>query len=143
MFWNKKPKEDTHLVPHREECNKIATAALAAARVDFDRESQLNQALVGTFVFGMISAHGMMHKLQPAEVHAVALCVFKDTLHYTDKAAVEGVHHCISATTPSYHPAMNAILHQGIDGHRQYLQSDAEALSKNIRSILERYAKKS
>jgi len=139
MFWKKK-SQDLHLVPHRDECNKIACAALAASGIEFDRASSLDQALVGTFVFGMLQAHGMMNRLQQPELHAVALCVFEDTLHYTADAAAQGVQECINATAPSYHPTMNAIVHRGIDGHRQYLDRDTDGLSKNIRSILEHFA---
>ena len=120
----------------------MASAALAVSGVDFDSASPLNRALVGTFVFGMIQTHGMMQHLQPPEIHAVALCVFQDTLHYTTEAAAQGVQECINATTPSYHPGLNAILHRGIDGHKQDLDGDAEGLSKNIRFILEQYANK-
>src|SRR5258708_3331381 len=141
MFWKKKPK-DSHLLLHRAECNRIASAALAAAAVEFDGATPLDQALIGTFVFGMIQTHGMMNRLQPTEIHAVALGVFQDTLHYTAEAAVQGVQECINATTPSYHPTMNAILHRGIDGHKQHLDGDTEGLSKNIRSILAQFAKK-
>jgi len=141
MFWKKK-SQDLHLVPHRDECNKIASAALVASGIEFDRASQLRQALVGTFVFGMIQTHGMMNRLQAPEIHALALCVFRDTLHYTGAAAAQGVQECINATTPDYHPTMNAILHRGIDGHRQYLDGDAAGLSQNIKSILDQFAKK-
>lgn len=141
MFWKKKP-QDQHLVLHRDECNKIASAALVASGVEFDRASPLQQALIGTFVFGMIQTHGMMNRLQPPEIHTVALCVFQDTLHYTAAAAAQGVQECINSTKPSYHPAMNAILHRGIDGHRQYLERDAAGLSQNIQSILGQFAKK-
>ena len=141
MFWKKK-RQDLHLVPHREECNKIASSALTASGVGFDSASKLEQALIGTFVFGMISAHGMMNQLQPAEVHALALCVFQDTLHYTVDAAAQGVQECINAAAPSYHPTMNAILHRGIDAHKQYLDGDSDGLSQNIRSILAQFDKK-
>jgi len=141
MFWKKKPKE-LHPLSHREECNKIASAALAASGVEFDRATPLDQALIGTFVFGMIQTHGMMNGLQPIEIHAVALCVFQDTLHYTAEAAAQGVQECINATTPSYHPTMNAILHRGIDGHRQHLDGDTGGLSRNIQPVLAQFAKK-
>jgi hypothetical protein len=140
MFWKKKP-QDLHLVPHREECNKIASSALVASGLEFDSASQLEQALIGTFIFGMISTHGMMNQLQLVEVHAVALCVFQDTLHYTVDAAAQGVQECINAATPNYHPTMNAILHRGIDGHKQYLDGDFNGLSQNIQSILGKFAK--
>lgn len=117
----------------------MASVALVTSGVQFDRASQLEQALLGTFVFGMVQTHGMVNHLSAPEIHALGLCVFKDTLHYTDQAAAQGIHECINATDPSYHPAMNAILHLGIEGHRQYSVGDAEGLSSNIRSVLDRF----
>ena len=138
MFWKKKPKNDG-LLPRRSECNKMALAALDASGVNFDASSATEQALLGTFVFGMIYTDGMVNRLSPPEVHAIALCVFKDTLHYTDQAAAQGVQECINATRPTYHPTMNVILHRGIEGHRQYTEGDLQSLSENIRFVLAQF----
>ena len=141
MWWRKK-KEDSDLVPHRNELNAMASALLKASEVDFDRGTPLEQALIGTFLFGMISTHGIIHKLTQPEVHGLALIVFKETLHYSDTAAVQGVQECINAATPGYHDTMNAILHRGIDGHRQYQNGDLDGLRKNIISVLDQFRKK-
>ena len=142
-MWWKKNKGDLHLVPHRNELNEMARALLKACAVDFDKATQLEQALIGTFLFGMIQTHGMIHKLTPPEVHALALVVFKDSLHYTDSAAAQGVQECINATRPGYHDTLNAILHRGIDGHRQYQEGDHVGLSDNIISVLDQFRKRS
>ena len=125
---------------HRVELNQMAASVLAAAGVEFDASSQLNQALVGTFLFGMISAHGMTHKLTPSEVRALAIVVFKDTLHYDDAAAAEGVQACIDASLSGHHDTMNAILHRGIDGHAAYVGNDVRKTSENLRNILAHFA---
>jgi len=140
MFWKKKP-EQGRLVSHREECNRMALVALGASKVHFDGASQLEQALLGTFIFGMIQTHGMINKLSAPDVHALELCVFKDTLHYTDQAAARGVQECINATDPNHHPTMNAILHRGIDGHLQYIKGDLKGLATNIGLILDQFRK--
>jgi hypothetical protein len=129
------------LLPHREECNRLAFAALHASGIEFDRASQLEQALVGTFVFGMIHAECMKHALDVPQAYAIALCVFQDTLHYTPKAAAEGVQACIDATAPGVHDTMRAIMHHGIDGHAQLATSDVAALTANIRGILSQFSK--
>ena len=139
MFWSRKT-EKPPLLPHREECNRIAGAVLRVSGIEFDRASQLQQALVGTFVFGMIHAECMKHALAPPQAHAIALCVFQDTLHYTSKAAAEGVQACIDATAPGVHDTMRAIMHRGIDGHAQFFAGDTEALTENVRSILSQFS---
>ena len=87
----------------------------------------------------MLHAHGISNHLQPQEVHALALATYEDSLHYTPTAAAEAVQHCVGATTPSKHPAMNAILHRGIDGHAQYVQGDLVGLAKNVNAVLQHY----
>jgi hypothetical protein len=134
--FNKSNKDNTHLVPHRDQLNTMAKTLLEVAELDFDSASQLEQAITGTFLFGMIFAHGSAHGMQPPEVHAMGLVVFKDTLHYTDSAAAEGVQQAISATAPGYHDTMNAIIHRGIDGRRQYVEGDTAGLKQNIASVL-------
>jgi Immunity protein 48 len=136
MFWNRKKSDDQRLVPHRAELNAMAVALLGVADLEFDQGSQLEQALVGTFFFGMLNAHGMANRLSPADVHALALLVFQDTLHYTDAAAVQAVQECINASVPGHHDTMNAILHRGIDGHAQYLAKDLQGLGENVNSVL-------
>ena len=141
MWWGKK-KPEKPLVPHRDEMNAMASALLKISGIDFDSAPQLEQALIGTFLFGMLQTHGMSNKLTPTEIHALSLIVFKESLHYTDEAAAQGVQECINATSPGYHKAMNAILHRGIDGHKQYKSGDLDGLRTNITSILEHYRNK-
>jgi hypothetical protein len=140
MFWKKKPI-DVALVPLRAELNQMAATLLAAASIDFDRSSNLDQALAGTFLFGIIYAHGQTLKLTPPDVHALALIVFKETLHYSDTAAAEGVQACINASLPGHHDTMNAILHRGIDGHAAYVSGNVAGAAENLKDILAHFAK--
>jgi hypothetical protein len=140
MWWNKTQAEPD-LVAHREQLNKMAATVLNTSGVHFDSASQLEQALIGTFLFGMLQTHGMFYKLTPPQIHALALLVFKDSLHYTDSAAAQGVQECINATRPDCHRTMNTILHRGIDGHRQYQDGEIDALRMNLTSILDHFRK--
>ena len=114
---------------------------LEASGIEFDAAPPLEQALIGTFYFGMLQTHGMLQQLSAPDIHALALIAYKEHLHYSDSAAAQAVQECINATDPGYHDTMNAILHRGIDGHRQYLMDDFSGLSGNIQSILERFRK--
>jgi hypothetical protein len=116
-------------------------AALRASGIEFDQASPFQQALVSTFVFGMIQAECTKHSLAREQAHAIALSVFEDTLHYTPAAAAEGVQACIDATAPGDHNTMRAIMHRGIDGHAQCLACDIEGLSSNLKAILDQFKK--
>ncbi len=69
----------------------MVSTLLLQSQINFDDSTSMEQAIVGTFIFGMIHAHGMFSKLTPPEVHALALTVFMDSLHYTSSAAAQGV----------------------------------------------------
>ncbi len=112
----KKTPPGGRLVARRRESNEMIAALLVDSGVDFDSASELEQALVGTFAFGMITAYGIVKKLDQPDIHALAPIVFQETLHYTAEAAAQGVQHCINATNRQYHQTMNAILHRGADG---------------------------
>ena len=117
----------------------MAKHLLDVAEIDFDNCGRVRQAVVGTFVFGMVNAYGMSARHTPQEIAEVAIQVFENVLHYTPEAAGEGVQQCIEATRPSGHETMNAIMHRGIDGHRQYLASDSIGLKENINGVLARF----
>ena len=53
---------------------------LASSGVEFDRASQLEQALIGTFFFGMAHAHGMLSQLTPPQVHALVLKAYSEVI---------------------------------------------------------------
>ena len=141
MFWRKKESSSERLVPRRSDLNRMASVLLQVADVEFDQASQLEQALVGTFFFGMLNAYGMLNRLSPPDVQALAILVFQDSLHYSATAAIEAVQHCIDATSPSHHETMNAILHRGIDGHAQYERLDLKGLGANVNSVLVQFRK--
>jgi immunity protein 48 of polymorphic toxin system len=112
---------------------------LRSASVDFFHADALPRALLGTFIFGIVTAEGMMQNLTPPQVHALALGVFIDSLTYEMVFASQAVQECINATTPGYHDTMNAIIHRGIDAHRQLQEDDIAGLSKNINGILSHF----
>jgi len=117
----------------------LAAQLLTATEIDFDAATQLQQALIGTFLFGVLTAEGMSTGRSPSEIRTGAIWVFQDALHYTPDAAVEGVEHCIQATAPGAHETMKAIVHRGIVGHRQIIHDDKAGLAQNIGDVLRRF----
>lgn len=138
MFWKKKNDRRPHTSFHQQG-NDLAEHLLTAANIDFDASSKLEQALVSTFLFGMLTAEGMMRRLPPNEIRDGAISVFRDVLHYTQDAAIQGVQHCIEATGPNVHEPMKAIIHRGIDGHRQLIEGDKLGLAQSIGDVLQRF----
>ena len=139
MFWGRKRHQDRNLTRDRDELNAMGAELLSLVSFEFDKASPLQQALVGTFFFGMVSAHGMAAKRTLVEVHALALLAFQDSLHYTPAAATQAVQACIEATEPGAHDTMDAVLHRSIDGHAQFVAGDIDGLAGNLRSILDHF----
>lgn len=129
-------RADQSLSRHQVEANAMGAAVLQASGINFDSSAALEQALVGTFFFGMVTAHGMLHHLSPLQVHALALRAFVEEFHYSEAAAAQAAQSCIDVVRPGVHDTMNAILHRGIDGHRQHISGQTRALEENIQSVL-------
>ena len=139
MFWRKKnviPTPDSFVSRGKI----LGEQLLLAARIDFDGGTKLQQALIGTFLFGMLCAEGMLHQSSPTEIRNVAISVFEETLRYAPSAAIEGVENCIQATRPDGHDTMKAIIHRGIDGHRQITEDNQMGLAQNIGDVLRQFA---
>lgn len=121
--------------------NDMGNALIAASGLKFDHASQLEQALIGTFFFGMAYAHGRCNKLSPPQIHALALKAYMEIFHYTPEAAAQAAQACIDASAPGGHDTMNTILHRGIDGHAQFTSGNVTALAENIRLVLMQFQK--
>jgi len=134
-------KHEPPLVKASADVNDMGNALLTASGIDFDRASQLDQALIGTFFFGMTYAHGFTNKLTPPQVHALALKAYAEVFRYTPAAAAQAAQSCIDATAPGNQDSMNAIIQRGIDGHAQFASGNLTALSENIGSVLLEFRK--
>ena len=106
--------------------------------IPFEETTEQQRQLLAAFAFGMIFAAGQLVNLTPPEVHALAISALMDVFHYSDHQATAFANELIGASADrSVHPTIHAIIHRGIDGHRQWQQSQTEALRKNIQDIFD------
>jgi len=143
MIWARKNTGGSQSISATDRFDKLAADLLSAAEIDFDGSSPLQQALVATFLFGMLFADGKANSLSAGEIRELALVTFQNVLHYSPEAATVAIQQCIDATNPESHDTMNAILHRGIDGHRQNATGDTNGLRQNLMTILEHFATRS
>jgi len=68
-------------------------------------------------------------------VQALAISMLVDVLHYSAEQAGAFSTQLVEATGAEPNDTKNAIVHRGIDGHRQLLQSDRGGLSVNLLGI--------
>jgi hypothetical protein len=97
--------------------------------------TELRRQVLATFAFGMVFAAGMGQGLEPAQVHTLLIGALEDSFGYSDEQAVVFSEALIDAVSGESRPTSNAIIHRGIDGHRQWRENDLEGLRGNIAEI--------
>jgi hypothetical protein len=124
---------DRHLVPVRQEIAQMAGELVAAVAIPFEQTSELQRQIFAGFAFGMIFAVGQLKRLSPPEVHALVICCLTDTFKYS--AAQAGAFSADLIQQSSSKDPKNthkAIIHRGIDGHRQWQTGDTAKLRENV-----------
>ena len=121
----------------RRSCCEMAEAVIDALGVEFEHTSELQRQVLANFTFGMVFALGQIHELTPAQIHALLLLVLNEPFKYSPKQAAAFADDLIRAAADrSHHDTMHAILHRGIDGHRQWESGNAEGLRENLLGVL-------
>ncbi|MGN6369899.1 MAG: Imm48 family immunity protein [Phycisphaerae bacterium] len=129
---------DQHLVPVRNEIAVMASDLYTVIGVPFERTSELQRQILATFAFGMIFAVGQLRRLSPPEVHVLAIACLMDVFKYADhQAAAFSADLIVHASSKNPKDTHKAIIHRGIDGHRQWQQKQNDQLKINIEGIFE------
>jgi len=114
----------------------MAGELFAVAGVPFEKASELQRQVLATFAFGMIFALGKIERLSPPDVHALAICCLTDVFKYADhQAAAFSSDLIVTASGKSGNPTRKAIVHRGIDGHRQWHQRQTDQFKANIEGV--------
>jgi hypothetical protein len=127
---------DQRLEPVRSEIAGMANEVFGVVGIPFEQTSELQRQVLAAFTFGMIFAAAKMKGLPPTDVHALAIACLMDVFKYADHQATAFSVNLISkASTRVKGDTMNAIIHRGIDGHRQWQQGQTDMLKANIDQI--------
>lgn len=129
---------DPYLAPVRAAIATMVSDVFVVIGVPFDQTSEPQRQVLAAFACGMIFAEGRVRELRPPEVHALVIACFTDVFRYSDQQAVSFSANLISAAsshsrTPS---TTSAIIHLGVDGHRQWQQKKTDELRTNLREVL-------
>ena len=84
-----------------------------------------------TFVIGQIE------HLTPPEVHALSITMLMDVFKYSGQQAAAFSSDLIESASGRGNPTIQAIIHRGIDGHRQWSSGQTAELSKNVKSVFQ------
>jgi Immunity protein 48 len=101
----------------------------------FEETTELQRQLLASFAFGMLFATGCLNKLTPPDLHALSICLLIDVFNYSKDQAAAFAENLIAAASGSGNPTINAVIHRGIDGHRQWEAGQMSELKGNVEDI--------
>ena len=114
----------------------MASELFGVVGIPFEQTSELQRQIMASFAFGMIFAVGQIKRLSPPDVHALAICCLVDVFKYADHQARTFSSDLIAhASSRDPNDTHKAIIHRGIDGHRQWQQKQTDQLKVNIEGI--------
>lgn len=115
---------------------KMGEQLLDVVGIPFAQTSELQRQILACFVFGMIFAEGQIRRLSPPDVHALVVCSLIKTFKYSAEQAgafsTDLIQHSLSKDPNNTH---KAIMHRGIDGHRQWQTGQSAQLKQNVLGI--------
>ena len=127
----------TDIGSYRRDIGAMVDELLAANEVPYAETTELQRQVLAAFAFGMCHVVGTEHQLQSAQVHALSICMLIDCLGYSDEQAGAFSQDLIDSAAGFGNPTTEAIIHRGIDGHRQWQARDMSALRRNLGEIFE------
>lgn len=131
------PMSATPLLEHRQQVTAYGSDLFRVCGVEFAKTTEMQRQVFGAFLFGVAYAHGRVHQLAPPDVHALAITMLMDVLRYSAEQAGAFSSRLAQATSAGPNDSMNAIIHRGIDGHRQLTSGEHAALRHNLLGIFQ------
>jgi hypothetical protein len=127
----------TPLLDHRQQVTAYGSDLFRVCGVEFDKTTEMQRQVSGAFLFGVAYAHGRVHQLAPPDVHALVITMLMDFLRYSAEQAGAFSSSLVQATSAGPNDTMKAIIHRGIDGHRQLTSGEHNALRQNLLGIFQ------
>jgi hypothetical protein len=127
----------TPLLEHRQQVTAYGTELFRVCGIEFAKTSEMQRQVSGAFLFGVAYAHGRVHQLAPPDVHALVISLLMDVLRYSAEQAGAFSSRLVQATSAGPNDTMKAIIHRGIDGHRQLTSGEHDALRQNLLGIFQ------
>ena len=110
---------------------------VASGGVPFESTTELQRQMLASFAFGMTFVIGQIEHLTPPEVHALSITMLMDAFKYSGQQAAAFSSQLIESASGKGNQTIQAIIHRGIDGHRQWSSGQTAELSKNVKSVFQ------
>jgi Immunity protein 48 len=115
----------------------MCTDLFASVGVPFESTTELQRQVLASFAFGMTFAVGQIEHLTPPQVHALSIAMLVDGFKYSSEQAGAFSSHLIESAGGRGNSTIQAIIHRGIDGHRQWSSGQTAEFSENINAVLQ------
>ncbi|HXS68487.1 MAG TPA: Imm48 family immunity protein [Candidatus Polarisedimenticolia bacterium] len=125
------------LLEHRKQLTVCGNDLLRLCEIEFARTTEAQRQICGAFLFGMVYAYGKAHRLKPSDLHPLAISTLMDVLQYSPDQATAFSFKLVHATSLGTNNTIKAIIHRGIDGHRQMTAGDQAGLRQSLLGIFE------
>ena len=119
----------------RKQSTEMGNELFSVLDIPFEETTELQRQLLASFSFGMLFAVGQLNKLTPPEVHALSIYLLVDVFKYSEYQAVPFTEVLIASSSGRGNSTINAVIHRGIDGHRQWEGRQMSELKSNIEDI--------
>jgi hypothetical protein len=119
----------------REQSADMAGGLFSVLGIRFEETTELQRQLLAAFSFGMQFVIGPRNQLGPPELHALAICLLRDVFRYSEPQAVAFAEDLIASASGCGNPTTNAVIHRGIEGHRQWEDRLTSELKSNLDGI--------
>jgi hypothetical protein len=100
-----------------------------------EETTELQRQLLASFSFGMLFAAGCLNRLAPPELHALCIFLLLDVFEYSKDQAAAFSEDLIASASGRGNPTINAVIHRGIDGHRQWEAGRMSELKSNLEDV--------
>ena len=125
----------TPLIEHRKQVAGYGADLFRICGIEFAKTTEMQRQISGAFLFGVTFVHGKIAGLTPPDIQALSITMLVDVLGYSAAQAGAFSTRLVQATTAGPDDTMKAIIHRGIDGHRQLTGGEHDGLRQNLLGI--------
>jgi len=119
----------------RRQSAEMANDLFSVVGIPFEDTTEFQRQLLAAFSFGMLFVLGQLNRLTPPEVHTLGICLLMDVFKYSDRQATAFAEDLIESSRGRGNPTIHAVIHRGIDGHRQWEEGLTSDLKCNLEDI--------
>lgn len=113
--------------------NYIADKIIRASKMDTAKMNEQEKQMMGAFCFGALNGYSLENRISTVQIQSAMIAILVQKLLYDPSVAAQFFDFLVKCTEKDYHPAMNVIIHRGVEGF--YQLEDTNKLRENISDI--------